>query len=467
MAGASAPLVPQPDLAPISIIGAEDEDFDMELKRNAEEHNSQFQNLEQVKQRPAHLMALLQHVALQFEPGPLLCCLHADMLGSLGPKEAKKAFLDFRHSFLDKTAVLRVQFPPHVAFELDRLRPDLSEAVQWHLVQEVVQSQQAAVSRQLKDFCSKRLMGMTPWEQELDQLETWAGRDGVSYTAWERHVAEQLLAHLEEMQHTISTDQERNAAVVGAIRLYMHHLGVRTKSRDKKSGRNFFRKKVMGNQRSREPPKTNKGLSSILDTARWNQDENHSPDLRHPKGNVDRKKPGPKDRKGGLGVSSQDCSAQTSSQDTLRVSLHPICGVDGEPGIDTTLEIEDPPQQGPASQEPLDSTEKNADTKSPEPGEDGKPERSGLELEPEEPPGWLELKPQDTLHSLPKSQMKQQEVISGECRRRRGRKPAVCWFTLHCGCYSPRLSEATARSPELHPGGRNPRTWAILSCFPK
>lgn len=27
------------------------------------------------------------------------------MLASLGPKEAKKAFLDFYHSFLDKTAV--------------------------------------------------------------------------------------------------------------------------------------------------------------------------------------------------------------------------------------------------------------------------------------------------------------------------------------------------------------------------
>lgn len=27
------------------------------------------------------------------------------MLGSLGPKEAKKAFIDFYHSFLDKTAV--------------------------------------------------------------------------------------------------------------------------------------------------------------------------------------------------------------------------------------------------------------------------------------------------------------------------------------------------------------------------
>ena len=51
---------------------------------------------------------------------------------------------------------------------------------------------------------------------------------------------------------------------------------------------------------------------------------------------------------------------------------------------------------------------------SPEPGDEGDPGRSGLELEPEEPPGWRELVPPGTLHSLPKSQVKRQEVISGE-----------------------------------------------------
>lgn len=51
---------------------------------------------------------------------------------------------------------------------------------------------------------------------------------------------------------------------------------------------------------------------------------------------------------------------------------------------------------------------------SPEPGDEGDPARSGLEIEPEEPPGWRELVPLGTLHSLPKSQVKRQEVISGE-----------------------------------------------------
>lgn len=420
VAGGAAPGPPRPGVMPVSIIGAEDEDFENELEVNSEDQNSQFQSLEQVKRRPAHLMALLQHVALQFEPGPLLCCLHADMLSSLGPKEAKKAFLDFYHSFLEKTAVLRVPVPPHVAFELDRTRPDLiSEDVQRRFMQEVVQSQQAAVSRQLEDFRSKRLMGMTPWEQELSLLEPWIGKDRGSYEARERHVAERLLSHLEEMQHTISTDEEKSAAVVTAISLYMRHLGVRTKSGDKKSGRNFFRKKVMGNRRSDEPPKTKKGFSSILDPARWNRGEPPAPDFRHLKVEVDGEKPGPTDRKGGLGMPSRDRTTGTPGQDNPGISLHPVSADSPdhrEPaGVDTPQEPGDTLPQGPTSLEPLappESTEENAETESPEPGDDGEPGRSGLELEPEEPPGWRELVPPDTLLSLPKSQVKRQEVIS-------------------------------------------------------
>ncbi|XP_034495357.1 rho guanine nucleotide exchange factor 1 isoform X6 [Ailuropoda melanoleuca] len=443
-----APGPPRPGLVPVSIIGAEDEDFENELETNAEEQNSQFQSLEQVKRRPAHLMALLQHVALQFEPGPLLCCLHADMLASLGPKEAKKAFLDFYHSFLDKTAtiipsghlgcgpvtptlpgpplhsilcpeqVLRVQVPPTVAFELDRTRPDLlSEDVQRQFVQEVVQSQQAAVSRLLEDFRSKRLMGMTPWEHDLTQLEAWVGRDRASFEARERHLAERLLTHLEEMQHTISTDEEKSAAVVNAISLYMRHLGVRTKSGDKKSGRNFFRKKMMGNRRSDEPTKSKKGLSIFLDAARWNRGEPQAPDFRHLKVEADAEKPGLTEKRGGLGVPSRDRNFGAPGQDVPGVSLHPLSGdsPDREPGLDATPELGDPPPQGPASLEPLvppESTEEGADTESPEPGDEGDPGRSGLELEPEEPPGWRELVPVGTLHSLPKSQVKRQEVIS-------------------------------------------------------
>lgn len=91
--------------------------------------------------------------------------------------------------------------PRSVGIPADRTRPDLiSEDLQRQFVQEVVQSQQVAVSRQLEDFRSKRLMGMTPWEPDLAQLESWVGRDRAAFEARERHVAERLLAHLEEMQ---------------------------------------------------------------------------------------------------------------------------------------------------------------------------------------------------------------------------------------------------------------------------
>ncbi|KAB0407304.1 hypothetical protein E2I00_010989, partial [Balaenoptera physalus] len=254
-----------------------------------------------------------------------LCCLHADMLGSLGPKESKKAFGDFCHSFLDKCAILRVSVPPTVAFELDRTRPDLlSEDVQRQFVQEVVQTQQAAVSRQLEDFRSKKLMGMTPWEQELIQLGAWILSRKWSW-GWCGKRAEGKLA-----------------AVVSAITLYMRHLGVRTKS-------------VMGNRRSEEPTKTKKGLSSFLDAARWNRGE--------PQG----EKPGLTERKGGLGVPSRDRNVGPPGQDTPGVPLHPLSGdsPDREPGVDALPELGDPPPQGPASLEPaapLESTEEGADT---------------------------------------------------------------------------------------------------------
>ncbi|OWK15770.1 hypothetical protein Celaphus_00004550 [Cervus elaphus hippelaphus] len=478
VARGAAPGPPRPGLVPVSIIGAEDEDFEIELKTNPEEQNNQFQNLDQ------------------------LCCLHADMLGSLGPKEFKKAFIDFYHSFLDKHSILRVMVPPPVAFELDRTRPDLfSEDLQRQFVQEVVQSQQVAVVRQLEDFRSKKLMGMTPWEQELAQLGAWVARDRASYEARERHLAERQLTHLEEMQHTISNDEEKSAAVVNAISLYMRHLGVRTKSGDKKSGRNFFRKKMIGNRRSDEPTKTKKGLSSFLDAARWNRGEPQAPDFRHLKVEVDAEKPGLTERKGGQGAPSRDRNLGGPGQDTPGVSLHPLSGdspdrepellvteaahvrmlrvlhelfyqpmADGGyfsqqelqtifPSLDELIEVHSlcsvalpltpgslwlsgrlgrseslrvsdrrRPSRGSLgakgrgggrSRSDVDMDPSSATAvlgparrATPEPGDEGEPGRSGLELEPEEPPGWRELVPQDILHNLPRSQVKRQEVIS-------------------------------------------------------
>ncbi|XP_036601649.1 rho guanine nucleotide exchange factor 1 isoform X5 [Trichosurus vulpecula] len=412
--GAPGPTRP----APVSIIGAEDEDFENELETHPEERSSEFQSLEQVKRRPAHLMALLHHVALQFEPGPLLCCLHADMLTTLGPKEAKKGFLDFYHNFLEKTAVLRVPVPQSVSFELDRTRPELlPEETQRRFLQEVVQAQQNAISRQLEDFRSKRLMGMTPGEPDLSQLETWAARDRVSFEGRERLVAERILNRLEDIHPTISADEEKSVAIVNAISAYMRYLGVRTKSSDKKARGNFFRKKMPGNRRTDDTPKSKSVLISILDAARWNRGDAQAPDFRHPKAETDGEKLGPPERKISQ-VTPPKGIIGPPGPDAPGVTVHPPPGesLDKESGTDLPSEVGDPPPQGPSSSEspilPESNAEDGADTESPEPGEEGEPGRAGLELEPEEPPGWRELVPLDTLSGMHKNQVKRQEVIS-------------------------------------------------------
>ncbi|XP_036601646.1 rho guanine nucleotide exchange factor 1 isoform X2 [Trichosurus vulpecula] len=472
--GAPGPTRP----APVSIIGAEDEDFENELETHPEERSSEFQSLEQVKRRPAHLMALLHHVALQFEPGPLLCCLHADMLTTLGPKEAKKGFLDFYHNFLEKTAVLRVPVPQSVSFELDRTRPELlPEETQRRFLQEVVQAQQNAISRQLEDFRSKRLMGMTPGEPDLSQLETWAARDRVSFEGRERLVAERILNRLEDIHPTISADEEKSVAIVNAISAYMRYLGVRTKSSDKKARGNFFRKKMPGNRRTDDTPKSKSVLISILDAARWNRGDAQAPDFRHPKAETDGEKLGPPERKISQ-VTPPKGIIGPPGPDAPGVTVHPPPGesLDKESGTDLPSEVGDPPPQGPSSSEspilPESNAEDGADTErkwkrlsgrlgrseslrvtdrrrpsrgslgakgraggrsrsdvdtdpgsataalgsarraTPEPGEEGEPGRAGLELEPEEPPGWRELVPLDTLSGMHKNQVKRQEVIS-------------------------------------------------------
>lgn len=61
--------------------------------------------------------------------------------------------------------------------------------------------------------------------------------------------------------------------MVNVIGVYMCYFGVWIKSGDKKLGRNFFWKKVMGNWWLDEFVKIKKGLSSILDVVCWNWGE--------------------------------------------------------------------------------------------------------------------------------------------------------------------------------------------------
>ncbi|XP_058051090.1 rho guanine nucleotide exchange factor 1 isoform X10 [Ahaetulla prasina] len=422
----------------MSIIGAEDEDFenDIEPFQHPDSQTSLFQNLEILMKHPAYLMVFIQHVVLQFDSSPVLCYLHVDLiLNRLGPKEAKKQFVDFCHAFLDKTGLLRVPVPNAVQFELDRNRPDLIPEDQLKKYLLDIQSfQEMEISQQLEDFREKRKMGMTPGEKELFELEGYRTKDKGIREAKEKQLAEQLMVKLEEMHLTISADEEKSSAIFTAIVTYMKHLGVKTKTADnKKSKANFFRKKISGTKKPEEALKPKKGFS-ILDPTRWNRGDSHYSDYRQPKpeGEAAEKTPA-LDKKAKLTEGTSGRSKGTPlMQDPsgVSVTVHPPPGEsnDGEQGLDSPALGADT-GDSPVAEQALTgeqlSLDESAENESLEPGgagggepppsfllpqsEEFEPRVSELELDP---PNWRELVPPDTLLRLKKSEVKRQEVIN-------------------------------------------------------
>ncbi|XP_035278095.1 rho guanine nucleotide exchange factor 1b isoform X3 [Anguilla anguilla] len=257
----------------MSIIGAEDEEFENELNPMVDDQCSHFNSIELLKARPTHLLVFLQHIMLQFDCARVLCYLHADLFRQFSAKETKKHFVDFYNTFLDKGAFLRVPVPPHVAYELDRTRPDLlTEEVQKRFAQDIQNLLAPDVLRQLEDFKQKRMMGMTPNEQGLAEVETHRPTERIPLEMKEKAVAEALLDKMSEMHPVIGTDEEKFSSIFGAVVSYMKHLGVKTKATDSKKSRGFFRKKIPGMKKSEDSTKSKQrsGFPSILsETARW------------------------------------------------------------------------------------------------------------------------------------------------------------------------------------------------------
>ncbi|XP_053468060.1 rho guanine nucleotide exchange factor 1b isoform X4 [Ictalurus furcatus] len=228
-----------------NIIGAEDEDFENDLDLTVDDQCSHFTSIELLKNKPTHLLVFLHHVILQFDCAPLLCYLHADLFRSLSAKETKKQFVDFYNNFLDKGAILRVTVPSQIAYELDRTRPDLiNEDQQKRFALEMQRMQTLEILRQLEDFRQKRMMGMTPNEQELTEVENHYPTDRVPREMKEKAVAERLLEKLTETNPAIVADEDKCSAIFGAVAFYMKHLGVKSRAPDSKKGKGFFRRKV-------------------------------------------------------------------------------------------------------------------------------------------------------------------------------------------------------------------------------
>ncbi|XP_056399749.1 rho guanine nucleotide exchange factor 1 isoform X6 [Hyla sarda] len=417
----------------MSIIGAEDEDFENDIEPNVDDQQSYFQSIELVKDHPAYIMVFLHHAVLQFDPSPLLCFLHVEMLRSLSAKEGKKSFTDFYNTFLMKGAVLRVPIPTNVSFELDRTRLDLiqDETLKKYL-SEIQSHQIPEICRQLEDFRAKRVLGMTPGEQELRELESYTTNDRYILQSKEKQLAERLLGKLEDMHPNISTDEEKSSAIVHAIAAYMKHIGVKTKAADSKKKSGFFRKMVSA-KKPDEPMKPKKPFSI------WNRNETpHNVDTRTTKVEAEVDKPAVPERKISHGQRTYDRSDSSnivkpkmsidSPDPGVSVTIHPPPSdpSDSDTVSDGTssFDITDVSKGSPTTEFcPTDQQEDSAENDSPEPGGSGEGQQSFLlpqseETEPRvleaenDPPNWRDLVPPETLLRLKKSEIKRQEVIN-------------------------------------------------------
>ncbi|XP_071764155.1 rho guanine nucleotide exchange factor 1 isoform X6 [Centroberyx gerrardi] len=447
----------------MSIIGAEDEDFENDLNDVVDDQCTHFNSIEQVKGRPTHLLVFLQHVILQFDCAPLLCYLHADLFKNLSAKETKKHFVEFYNNFLDKGAILRVAVPTHISYELDRTRPDLlTEDLQRRFAQEIQGLQAAELAKQLEDFRQKRMMGMTPNETELMDVESHYPTDRVPVEMKEKSVAENLLDKMAETQPTIVSDEEKCQSIFSAVAFYMKHLGVKTRAVDSKKSRGGFFRRPLGKTKKEESTKTKprggfpgipswiSGTStffpcsfSLADKEKVSQERKGSGPTPSRTSLTDSAAPSFPSRKScssGSGASQPGLEASEGSEITIITanspdSVHsdglPISRSDPPPlseggevspaGLGAGLTIGEPlsPTDTPTEENlekdsvdgpilVLEGPGPSPTTPSPQLEE---MEPRLLELE-QDPPNWRELASSDALSSLSKKETKRQEVIN-------------------------------------------------------
>ncbi|XP_059194616.1 rho guanine nucleotide exchange factor 1b isoform X1 [Centropristis striata] len=444
--------------AAMSIIGAEDEDFENDL--NDVMDDTHFNNIDVLKEHPTHLLVFVQHVILQFDPAPLLSYLHADLFKNLSAKETKKQFVEFYNTFLDKGAILRVALPANVGYELDRTRPDLvHEDTQKRYVQEVQNLQAGEVAKQLEDFRQKRMMGMTPNEAELVDVESHYPTDRIPMEMKEKSVAENLLEKMSETQPTIVSDEEKCQSIFSAVAFYMKHLGVKTRAVDSKKSRGgFFRRQLVKKKEESTKGKPRGVFPGIPSWIAGNTDVKPKTEAEAEKEKVNPERKGPAPGRGSLtdpaapslpsrkpcstgspsslpGLDISDSLGNNISTTSIPDSSHtdgllsnrlepptqsdggdvsPV-GLGGALTIGEPLSPLDTPTEESVEKESFDGTVLTPEgpghsPTSPSPQQEEMDPRL-LEFE-QDPPNWRELAPPEALSSLSKKETKRQEVIN-------------------------------------------------------
>ncbi|XP_037532788.1 rho guanine nucleotide exchange factor 1b [Nematolebias whitei] len=429
----------------MSIIGAEDEDFENEINdsQGTESQFPYFNSIEQLKTHPTHLLVFMQHVILQFDPAPLLCYLHVDLIKKLSAKETKKQYVEFHNTFLDKGAILRVTVTPNLSNELDRTRPDLlSDDNQKRLAHEVQDQQISEIIKQLEDFRQKRMMGMTLNENELIDVESHYPTDRVPMEMKEKSMAEYLLERMFETQFQVVLDEEKCQAIFTAVAVYMKHLGIKSKSVDsKKSRRGFFglpikvikdgsRNKTGPFHKGKKLPNSEPGPKTepIGNTSsRGSVSENTvltpvkvSGGSVGPSPVSDAENPDGSGSKNGTASNSEPLQPEGPSSNRPEPQTVPdSVVVSPRPGAELTI-VEPTSPNEPPSVESLetDSSEGLALARDSSSQSPTSPSPQLEEIDPrllefeQDPPNWRELAPPDALKNLSKKEIKRQEVIN-------------------------------------------------------
>ncbi|CAL8258612.1 unnamed protein product [Boreogadus saida] len=433
----------------MSIIGAEDEDFENDLNEVPDSQCPHFNCIEKLKGRPTHLLVFLHHVILQFDCAALLCYLHADLFKNLSAKETKKQFVEFHNNFLDKGAILKVVVPAAVSNELDRTRPELlTEDLQRRYVLEVQSQQEAEVAKQLEDFRCKRMMGMTANEAELLDVENHYPTDRIPMEMKEKSVAEVMLDKMAENQANIVADEDRCQAIFASVAVYLKHLGVKSRAVDSKKSRGGFFRRPLGKNKKDESTKT-KPRGGFPSIPSWIAGSNEVKP--RPETEADKDKPAAQERKNSQFMaprgdplpfpSRKSCSSQPALEIRAQGSPStPDTQPHKEKGGLPSNRLEPPPSSdggdvspislgGLSTGEPFSpcetTTEENMEKESmdgPVQFPDGttptSPSPQPEEIEPrlveleQDPANWRELADRNALANLSKKETKRQEVIN-------------------------------------------------------
>ncbi|XP_073781195.1 rho guanine nucleotide exchange factor 1 isoform X19 [Danio rerio] len=419
----------------MNIIGAEDEDFENDEQPMVDDQCIHFNSIELLKSRPTHLLVFLHHVMLQFDCAPVLCYLHADLMKNLNTKDTKKHFGEFYNTFLEKGAILKVSVPSNIAPEIDRLRPELiNEEQQKRYANEIQFAQSPEILRQLEDFRQKRMMGMTPNERELNDVESHRPTDRIPMDMKEKAVAESLLEKMVEANPSIVPDKDKSNSIFGAVAYYMKYLGVKTRAFDNKKSKSGWRPSVPS---MLKPWSVNKQIKPVKPPGIGSKQNKQPPHRVSVSDSVT-----PPGRKTGITVSGSTHGSESSEELPISVSVTPSPDFQTDTGIINNRTDPKPASEGgevsPVSTggtvsicEPLavidvppediqDSGSVEGD-KTPEialltPTFVPAPQQEEIEprlLELEQDPlNWRELASSESLHKLSKKEAKRQEVIN-------------------------------------------------------